>query len=368
MSSSLLAVTLATSERMSCQSIGLLRCGSRSHIGLTPSEPKEPVLSFVIRAIVHVRNGGPSMQDIRILGVAALLFPSLACENLQPTVLEQFQVDSGIDAPLGRDSDEPVDTVIPYDPSNSPPRANAGPDLYDMLPGDLVSLDGTSSSDLDGDDLEFEWRLITRPAGSVATITNADFDVAQLYVDRAGIFEVELWVTDGTADDTDMLSIYVDDPNQRPEADAGLDQRVSKGSVVQLSGAASSDPEGDDLEYFWEFINKPSTSVASLTNNSVQPALAPRFTADQAGVFTIQLTVSDGLLDSTPDLVSITVEDPNSGTGTGGNSGGSSDCLDCSAEAERELARRWSAGDAASSLGLLALPFVSLLIQRRRED
>jgi hypothetical protein len=311
------------------------------------------------------------MKDTRFALIAGFLATGWACDQLQPVELNEFIPDSGIDAPVDADTegiDTDADAVAPIDPNNATPRANAGSDQYDLLPGDLVQLDGSGSSDLDDDPLDFEWRIVTRPAGSVATVTNPDFVTAQVYVDRAGLYEIELLVSDGVADDMDVVKLQVDEANQPPRADAGLDARVSKGAVVQLSGSASSDPEGDTLEYYWEFVNRPPSSSSTLTNTSVQPAVAPRFTADQAGVFTMSLVVSDGMYDSAPDLVSITVEDPNSGVGSGGGTSSGTDCLSCSSQVERELAQRWSAGDAASSLGLLSLPFLTLFWQRRREE
>ncbi|XOV82413.1 MAG: putative Ig domain-containing protein [bacterium] len=93
------------------------------------------------------------------------------------------------------------------------------------------------------------------------------------------------------------------DDNRPPVADAGPDQAVEVGAVVALDGAASSDPEGQELAYVWSLV-APQNSNAMLSSVA-DPA--PTFVADVAGVFTATLTVSDGELSSGPDSVAVTV-------------------------------------------------------------
>lgn len=91
-------------------------------------------------------------------------------------------------------------------------------------------------------------------------------------------------------------------PNHLPSADAGQDQRVPIGTLVQLSGAGVDEDE-DMLSYQWQFLAKPSASSASLSDAA---AANPTFTADAEGEFTLQLIVSDGHAESDPDTVTIT--------------------------------------------------------------
>lgn len=80
-------------------------------------------------------------------------------------------------------------------------------------------------------------------------------------------------------------------PNSSPIAAAGEDQLVPVGAMVQLDGRGSSDPDGDVLSFRWRFVSVPEGSEASL---SISTSRSPRFTADLAGTYEIELVVSDG--------------------------------------------------------------------------
>lgn len=65
--------------------------------------------------------------------------------------------------------------------------------------GATVILDGTASSDSDGDvPLTYRWTLRSRPEGSAAAIVNSAIVTTQLTLDVAGIYTVALAVTDST--------------------------------------------------------------------------------------------------------------------------------------------------------------------------
>jgi hypothetical protein len=80
---------------------------------------------------------------------------------------------------------------------NTPPIANAGPS-QSVLVNNTVSLDGTASSDLDGDPLTYQWSLPTRPPGSAAILSSQTAVNPTFIADKPGVYVAQLIVNDGT--------------------------------------------------------------------------------------------------------------------------------------------------------------------------
>jgi hypothetical protein len=81
---------------------------------------------------------------------------------------------------------------------NVAPVANAGPDQSGKALGSLVTLNGSASSDANGDPLTYSWSLISRPAGSAAVLTNPTSVTPTFTVDLHGTYTAQLIVNDGT--------------------------------------------------------------------------------------------------------------------------------------------------------------------------
>ena len=88
--------------------------------------------------------------------------------------------------------------------------------------------------------------------------------------------------------------------NRAPIANAGNDlvveQQNAEGALVVLNGLGSSDPDGDPLTYNW------SGPFGLATGGTPSVTLS-------AGTHQATLVVNDGVLDSLPDSVTITVQD-----------------------------------------------------------
>ena len=193
--------------------------------------------------------------------------------------------------------DSAADTVS-ISTSNSAPVANAGADQSTLV-GNTVTLDGSGSSDVDGDALAFSWSL-TPPAGSAATLSDPSAVKPTFDIDLPGIYVAQLTVNDGTVDSAaDTVSISTS--NSAPVADAGTDQTVLLGSTVTLDGSGSSDVDGDALTYSWS-LTAPVGSAANLSDTTI---INPTFDIDLPGVYAAQLIVNDGTVYSAADTVSI---------------------------------------------------------------
>jgi PKD repeat protein len=184
------------------------------------------------------------------------------------------------------------------------PVADAGPDQnVDTLA--LVTLDGSGSYDPDDDlPLTYAWAQIggTTVALSNPTSVNPTFTAPG----NPAILTFTLTVTDsvGLPDPTpDEVIITIN--NQSPLGDAGPDQLVFTLTPVTLDGSDSSDPD-DDLPLTYTWTQTGGTTVTLSDPTAVNPIFSAP--ADPATLtFSLAVTDSLGLPDSTPDEVVITV-------------------------------------------------------------
>ena len=228
------------------------------------------------------------------LSNAALVNPTFVADAFGTYVAQLIVNDGTLDS-------LPATVTITF--NNLPPVANAGPDQGLGAVGQTVQLDGSGSSDVNGDPLSFHWALTTRPAGSQATLSNAALVNPTFVADVFGTYVAQLIVNDGTLDSApDSVTITFN--NLPPVANAGPDQGlVAVGQTVQLDGSGSSDVNGDPLSFHWALTTRPAGSQATLSNAAL---VNPTFVADVFGTYVAQLIVNDGTLDSAPDSVTIT--------------------------------------------------------------
>jgi hypothetical protein len=87
---------------------------------------------------------------------------------------------------------------------NTAPVANAGPD-QSVIIGDQVTLDGSGSSDADGDPLSYAWSFQTLAPGSSATLSGANTAHPTFTADVTGQFTLRLVVNDGHVDSNAVM-------------------------------------------------------------------------------------------------------------------------------------------------------------------
>ena len=93
-------------------------------------------------------------------------------------------------------------------------------------------------------------------------------------------------------------------PNGPPVADAGPDQTVAEGVRVTLDGSESSDPDSDSLTFSWHQIDGPKVPLDDASAMRPSFRLPASLPADTEFVFS--LVVTDGVLNSDPDEVTVT--------------------------------------------------------------
>ncbi|MBT4824729.1 hypothetical protein HN695_05590 [Candidatus Woesearchaeota archaeon] len=92
------------------------------------------------------------------------------------------------------------------------------------------------------------------------------------------------------------------EPNSKPVAKAGLDQKVFVGETVKLDGTKSFDSDGDKMSYDWQ---QPAVDKVMLTGGTTS---SPEFLASTAGKYLFNLFVQDEFGGaSSPDTVVVDV-------------------------------------------------------------
>ena len=93
---------------------------------------------------------------------------------------------------------------------NDAPVAKAGSD-QEVAVMDIVTLEGSGSTDVDGDNLTYEWAFVSRPTASSAVLSYPGPGTATFLADTPGSYEVELMVDDGTVESaSDSVVITAD--------------------------------------------------------------------------------------------------------------------------------------------------------------
>ena len=201
-------------------------------------------------------------------------------------------------------ADSTPDTVI-ITTINRPPVADAGLDQT-IHAGRTATLDGSSSSDPDGDAITYLWAFASIPAGSAATLSNTSAVKPTFVTDKVGAYTVSLVVNDGVVN-SPSDTVTVNAGNTAPTANAGSDQTAGVGDTVTLNGSGSSDADGDPITYSWSLTSRPSGSAASLSKANT---VSPTFVVDIAGAYEASLMVNDGFVNSAPDAVAVTAHAP----------------------------------------------------------
>ncbi len=189
---------------------------------------------------------------------------------------------------------------------NDPPVADAGPDQT-VGEAEMVTLDGTNSSDADGTIVSYDWVQIGGTTVSLSDPFSETPWFTAPFVGASGeALTFELSVTDdGGLSDTDTVIVNVSNVNLAPTADAGPDQTVGEADGVTLDGTNSTDPDGTIVGYAWTQTGGVSVSLSDPL--SAQPSFTAPNVGPGGASLNFQLTVTDdeGLQSSDSCIVNV---------------------------------------------------------------
>jgi hypothetical protein len=225
------------------------------------------------------------------------------------TISNNFPTANPFQATRAGSSDVVVFRLTADPPPAVDPVASAGADQT-AAEGTIVTLDGSASTDPDGDPLTYLWEQVAGPTVTLSDATSAQpsFTAPSVPVGGATL-TFRLVVSDGVHDSQpETVDVTITNVNQAPDADAGDDQTVQEGSSVTLHAGDSFDPDGEALTYEWTQTAGTAVTLSDPT------AASPDFTAPPVGsageTLSFTVIVSDGVAQST-DEVAIVVTNVN---------------------------------------------------------
>ncbi|GAC33175.1 PKD domain-containing protein [Paraglaciecola polaris] len=243
-----------------------------------------------------------SVPDSSVLTQSDMSNLDSVSASLQPDVYGEYRFELEVSDGLLSDSAIVTVTVV-----NRVPIAHAGEDQNVELDG-LLQLDGSASSDADGDLLTYLWSVNSVPAGSsVGHLLNASSVNPSFTPDVAGDYEFTLAVSDGeNTSPVDSVIVRVAEVNLAPQADVQTSGEMLTNTQILFDGSASFDNDNGPqaLTFTWQVLSVPTGSAISTASLVSQGTPTTSFTADIAGSYVVQLSVSDGEL---TDVISVTV-------------------------------------------------------------
>ncbi len=192
-----------------------------------------------------------------------------------------------------------VSPLAPTPSSNQAPSAKiTSPES--ATSGDTVTLDGSGSSDPDGDTLSYQWTKTTGPNITLSNTTSSKLSFVAPSVEQSQQISFQLTVSDGgglsnsTSKSMQISPSELPTPtNHQPGAKITAPESVTSGDTVTLDGSGSSDPDGDTITYLW---TQTQGDNIALTNNTGSTLSFEAPTVQQPTAFTFQLSVSDASL------------------------------------------------------------------------
>lgn len=182
------------------------------------------------------------------------------------------------------------------------PIANAG-SSQSVAVGSKVTLDGSLSVTYSGN-LQYQWVLLDKPAGSQATLASATTVRPSFVADVAGRYEADLVVSNGR-NSSSHSRVVITAGSTMPIANGPHTQlNALAGSRVRLDGSYSLPPAGGDasaLTYHWTVVAPDGSPVPLIDGNTSKPS----FIADQEGQYQARLTVGYAL--KTSEIFTVTI-------------------------------------------------------------
>ncbi len=199
-------------------------------------------------------------------------------------------------------------TLVNVTWDNIPPNAMAGDDQV-VAAGDMVTLDGTDSTDSDGVIASYQWtQMEGTPIELSDPMTSQPTFTAPALCVGGESLRFRLIVTDNEGlKALDTCIVNVSEGNIPPTAVAGSDQTVEEGSTVTLNGTDSLDTDDGIFSYRWTQVIGTPVTLSDPTSPTPIFMTPPVYLDGEELVFMLIVTDAGGLRSS--DRASVMVTD-----------------------------------------------------------
>jgi len=187
---------------------------------------------------------------------------------------------------------------------NLPPFAYAGPTKV-VYVGQQFQLDGSQSDDSNGDKdkLRFSWK---QASGLPTTLSDSASPRPSLNLQRAGIYQFELTVSDGERSSApSTVQIIVLDPGKKqfpPQALISSPKVGSTGQKMELDGSRSRFFSSKQTTFIWKQLEGPEFGILRETNKA-----KVQWIPKKAGSYLFQLQVQNDVSISPPAFIRVEI-------------------------------------------------------------
>ena len=175
------------------------------------------------------------------------------------------------------------------------------PDSTMLTTATEITLNGSDSSDPDGDTLDYTWSQASNQSIDLSSTSAASTSFTAA---NPGTYTFTLTVDDGSLTDSAEITLEIiqaDSTNRAPTASISVSPdpdstTLTTDTEITLDGSGSSDPDSNTLDYTWSQPDDQSIQLSSTTTATTT------FTATAPGTYTFTLTVDDGELDHSSEV------------------------------------------------------------------
>lgn len=221
-------------------------------------------------------------------------------------------------APGGDSAGSPVLEELTLLPANRPPVADAGADQT-VGEGSLVTLDGSGSTDPDGDAMTYAWTLRAGYSGPEVTLDDAHSVTPTFGTVDDGVYTFEVTVSDDDGvTDTDEVQVTV--TNVAPEI-SGFTVPVDPVPITQpvaMSALFADAGTGDTHGASFTLDSMSTAGTVQETGGAGSASAAVSVSVPGVYVASVTVTDDDGGSDTETASVPVVVYDPSAGFVTGG--------------------------------------------------